>query len=250
MYAPSDLTVAVSGVTAVLHWLNGGSYGNVFVYRKLGAGSWTKIASLSGGTTTYTDQPPGSGTYTYGVSGYTAETKLWDPETRTWEITPAEETDKAESDPVTFSPPTAPSTPTMGALVSSSNPLGVTIPCSGGGVGTTGYRVERAPNSGGSPGTYTEIGTIDYTGSIVNFHDGTVSVGTTYWYHIRAYNAYGNSSYASAASVAVPATGIPGTPSITLEALDGGFRCTIAPGEDGTYPRAGFELAWSIDPIA
>lgn len=249
MYAPSDLTVTISGMTAVLHWLNGGSYGNVFVYRKLGTGSWAKISSISGGTTAYTDQPPGSGTYTYGVSGYTAETKLWDPETHTWEITPAEETDKTESDPVTFSSPTAPSTPTIEALAASSNPLGVTISCSGGGVGTTGYRVERAPDSGGSPGTYAEIGTIDYTGSTVNFHDGTVSTGMAYWYRIRAYNAYGTSSYATSASVTVPAMGVPGTPSIALETLDSGFRCTITPGADGTYSRAGFELAWSVDPI-
>jgi hypothetical protein len=70
--------------------------------------------------------------------------------------------------------------------------------------GAESYKVERAPDSGGSPGTYAEV----QTGvTALSWSDTTVSCGTTYWYRVRATNTAGDGSYDTAASQATSACG-------------------------------------------
>ncbi len=242
--SPSSVAVSHSGGVVTLTWTNGDDYSGVRIYRNT-TNSPAKLTSVSGGSQSFQDQPP-TGTYYYWVQGYTDKTKYWDPEYG-WIIEGGEETSIVASSPssIAVSAPSVPSTPTMGTLTTSAAPLKVTVPCSGGGAGTTGYRIERAPDASGSPGTYAEIGTIGYTGSTVNYEDKDVSPSTKYWYRIRAYNGQGNSGYASAAYITTASVSVPSAPSITLTARNTALEVSISPGNDGTYPRGGFKLAWA-----
>jgi titin len=73
-----------------------------------------------------------------------------------------------------------------------------------------GYRVERAPDVSGVPGTFAEIATVA-TGT-KTYADTTLTELTTYWYRVRAYNSGGASGYSSAVH-AKTLTGLPAAPS-------------------------------------
>ena len=63
----------------------------------------------------------------------------------------------------------------------------------------SGFKIERAPDAGGNPGTWLEITNI---GSNFNSYTDTgMSANTSYWYRVRAYNWVGDSDYTSPASV-------------------------------------------------
>jgi uncharacterized repeat protein (TIGR01451 family) len=61
-----------------------------------------------------------------------------------------------------------------------------------------GFKIERAPDSGGSPGTWTQIATVG--ANVTNYNDTGLLPGTRYWYRIRAYNVGGDSDYSNQAS--------------------------------------------------
>ena len=65
-----------------------------------------------------------------------------------------------------------------------------------------GFEVERAPDSGGSPGSWTQIATLGT--SVTNYSDTGLSPDTKYWYRVRAFNAAGNSDYSNQASATTP----------------------------------------------
>jgi len=63
----------------------------------------------------------------------------------------------------------------------------------------TGFKIERKTGSGG---TYSEIAT---TGAdVTSYSDTGLSVSTTYYYRVYAYNSVGNSPYSNEASVTTP----------------------------------------------
>jgi endonuclease/exonuclease/phosphatase family metal-dependent hydrolase len=62
-----------------------------------------------------------------------------------------------------------------------------------------GYKIERAPDLGGSAGSWTEISQT----SLTNYTDTGLGSNTTYWYRVRAYNAIGDSPYSNEASALV-----------------------------------------------
>lgn len=94
--------------------------------------------------------------------------------------------------------------------------------------GAESYKVERAPDSGGSPGTYVEQVT-GVTG--LSWQDNTVSCGTTYWYRIRATNSAGDGSYD-----ATPASQATSACASAASANSGmmGFLVEDAPGGGGS----------------
>src|SRR5439155_415896 len=61
-----------------------------------------------------------------------------------------------------------------------------------------GFKIERAPDNSGSPGTWAQIATV--ATNITAYNDTGLSPSTTYWYRARAYNPGGNSPYSSSAS--------------------------------------------------
>lgn len=66
------------------------------------------------------------------------------------------------------------------------------------------YQVQRAPDAGGSPGTFTTIATIS---NGTTYSDTTVAASTTYWYQVVAVNAI-NSTTSNQASIPTPAWGL------------------------------------------
>jgi|GEM_PF-792890 len=62
-----------------------------------------------------------------------------------------------------------------------------------------GFKIERKEGAG----VYVEIGTVP--ANTISYSDTTVSTGKTYYYRVRAYNAYGNSDYTIEISVTIPA---------------------------------------------
>ncbi len=69
-------------------------------------------------------------------------------------------------------------------------------------VNETGFRIERRSGEA----TFEEIATVE--AGITQYQDREVQPGTTYHYRVRAYNASGNSSYSSEASVSVLASAV------------------------------------------
>jgi len=71
----------------------------------------------------------------------------------------------------------------------------------------SGFKIERKE----SGGTYSEIATVPT--NTTTYADTTVQAQKTYYYRVRAYNAYGNSSYTNEVNVTTPACGtIPNKP--------------------------------------
>ena len=74
------------------------------------------------------------------------------------------------------------------------------------------YTIARAPDSGGSPGTYTDP---LVTGISALFYDNSgLTSGNRYWYKVKSVNSCGSSSYSSGTKLTLlPAT--PGNPTFT-----------------------------------
>ncbi len=67
-----------------------------------------------------------------------------------------------------------------------------------------GFRLERAPDVGGGPGSWLEIAVISATNSYDgNYADTNVLTSSSYWYRVRTFNGVGLSAYAGPVSVAV-----------------------------------------------
>lgn len=66
------------------------------------------------------------------------------------------------------------------------------------GANATSYKVERAPDVAGSPGSYAQIGTP--AGTSYSDTDAALTNNTTYWYRVRSTNGAGDSGYATASS--------------------------------------------------
>jgi titin len=116
-----------------------------------------------------------------------------------------------------------------------------------------GFRVERAPDVGGAPGTYAQIASVG--ANVTTYANTGLTNGTRYWYRVRAYNTAGNSAYtgdASATTLSIPAapSGLQGTAAsstaIDLAWIDNSnneasFRLERAPdvaGAPGTFGSA------------
>ncbi|KKK91363.1 hypothetical protein LCGC14_2713720, partial [marine sediment metagenome] len=86
--------------------------------------------------------------------------------------------------------PTVPTALIASAVSTTLVDLSWTASTDSGGSGLAGYKIERAPDLAGSPGTFAQIdtsGTNSYT-------DNSASTNTKYWYKVRAYDNAGNHS--------------------------------------------------------
>ena len=78
--------------------------------------------------------------------------------------------------------------------------------------GFDGFKVERAPDVSGVPGTWRQIAVANATNSdpyffYTHFTDTNIAINTTYWYRVRAFNVVGTSPYGDpmAVNIAPPA---------------------------------------------
>ncbi len=118
-------------------------------------------------------------------------------------------TDSEFAGPLAVSMPVAPSAPSS-VLATAISATSVTLSWTRNSSNETGFVVERAPDSGGSPGSYSQVGT---TGpAVTTFTNTGLSAETTYHYRVKATNATGDSAYATAAAVATPVLDAPDNP--------------------------------------
>lgn len=118
---------------------------------------------------------------------------------------------------------------------------------SDGGSAITAYKIERAPDSSGSPGSWSDL--VANTGNTnVTYNDTTATAGSTYWYRVSAINAIGTGTASTADSV-VMVIYVPDAPSTPIidSSWEGSIHAylTSAPADNGT---AISDYAWQWAP--
>ena len=172
----SDPTVSsVSNITAGVQvkWAKTAGATGYVVYRKTGTGSWSRIATIKGGSTTsYTDKSAKSGTnYSYTVRACNGSTM---------------------SDWHNYKTVKRLSNPAVTSASKTSN--GINVKWSKV-TGATGYVVYRKT----AKGSWSRIANIK-SGSTTSYTDTKASRGVTYIYTVRAYNGSTMSSFNSTKS--------------------------------------------------
>ena len=146
------------------------------------AGTYTQIASVGANVRTYSNSGLSAGvTYWYRVRAYnTAGNSAYSNEANAMTQPPP--------------PPGAPS-----ALVASTtSATRLDLAWVDNATNEQGFRVERAPDAGGTAGTFAQIASV---GANVRAYGNTgLTGGTRYWYRVRAYNTAGNSAYSNEAN--------------------------------------------------
>ncbi len=147
-------------------------------------GTWAQIATVSANITNYSD------------TGVMTNTTYW------YRVQSSNTCgDSPYSDPsvVSVAPPGA---PYLSVTVVATNQVEAHLHWQSSAGTEAGYKIERAPDNGGSPGTWTEIAVV--VGTYNTFYSDTVAPTTaTYWYRVRAYNVLGDSPYSSPTVVSV-----------------------------------------------
>jgi fibronectin type 3 domain-containing protein len=179
--APAGLTAAAAGPTTIsLSWLPSTDNAGVTAYTVY-RGTVT-IASLPGGTTSYTDSGLTSGTaYSYTV---TASDAAGNKSPASNQVTATTQPDST--------PPSAPGTPVATGVTFSQ--VGLSWTASTDDVGVVGYRVVRN-------------GSVIASVAGTTYTDASVFAGTGYSYQIVAYDAAGNTAASGTLSVITPITG-------------------------------------------
>ena len=183
--APTGLTMTSSTATQInLSWTDNSSDESGFSIERSpdpeSPGSFAVIGSVAANVHTYSDTTVASGTtYHYRVRA----TNSRGDSTYSNDLT-------AASQPAGQAP-NAPSILHVTSYTSSSITLGWTDNSSD----ETGFKIERAPDSGGSPGTWTQIATVG--ANVTSYNNTGLTTGTLYWYRVRSYNSNGNSGYTS-----------------------------------------------------
>jgi Regulator of chromosome condensation (RCC1) repeat/Endonuclease/Exonuclease/phosphatase family/Fibronectin type III domain len=186
--APPSLTpVAVSANQINLSWRNtAGTVAGFMIERAADSsgspGAWTQIVAVAASVTNYSD------------TGLTTNTTYW-YRMQAYNVC----TNSAYSTPinVVIAPPPAPLN--LIAVIADTNQVNLSwIDNSS---FEAGFKIERAPDAGGSPGTWTQIATV--AGSVTSYTDAGLVANATYWYRVRAYDGLGDSPYSNQASASV-----------------------------------------------
>ncbi|HWP95945.1 MAG TPA: stalk domain-containing protein [Syntrophomonadaceae bacterium] len=202
--APSDLTVSVSGSEMSLNWKDNSSNESGFeIERTVEGGSYSKLASVGAGITTYKDSGLASGTrYYYRVRAYnntsfSAYTNEASAATASLIINPGNTTGK-------FIPPGVPVAPQkLNATAISDTEINLAwVDASD---NETGFKLYR--KSGSKP--YVELASIK--AGATAYKDSGLLEDTSYTYQICAFNVKGNSSPSNEASAQTAKNAVPNT---------------------------------------
>ena len=188
--SPTNLSAeAISCQQVDLSWDdNSSDEDNFIVERKEEGGSYSVIATLPANTTSYSDTTVSPETTYYyrvkahnswGDSGYSNVVNVTTPACGT--------------------PPSAPSNLTAEATSSDTIELSWTDNSDN----EDGFKIERKE----AGGTYSEIATV--SANTTSYTDTGLNPNTTYYYRVKAYNSFGESSYSNEAHATTPPEGTP-----------------------------------------
>ncbi len=240
--APTGLTATASSATAIaLAWTDNSTDETGFLVERAPdnagvAGTYVQIASL------------GVNVKSYGSTGLTGETRYWYRVRAAGATAPSSYSNEASATTL-MAKPTAPSALVAQAISGSE----IALQWTDNSTNEASFRLDRAPNNAGAPGTFALLATLG--ANVTTYNNVSLPANTTYWYRVRSQNAAGNSAYTSAVSATtlaappIPPTSLTAKPAaatgtaVTLTWVDNavdetGFRLEQAPdvgGVPGTY---------------
>ncbi|SDS43056.1 S8 family serine peptidase [Opitutus sp. GAS368] len=195
--APSNLSATATSSSAInLTWTNNATnaQGNT-VERSTDNATFTQIASLAAGTTSYSDTGlTASTTYYYRVRAFNSAGNSAYSNTAS----------AATQSP----PPTIPAAPSnLSATATSSSAINLTWTDNTN--NEDGFRVERSTDNT----TFTQVASL--AANSTSYSDTGLAASTTYYYRVRAFNSAGNSGYSNTASATTqaPPPTVPAAPS-------------------------------------
>ncbi|HEX6629032.1 MAG TPA: fibronectin type III domain-containing protein [Gemmatimonadaceae bacterium] len=106
----------------------------------------------------------------------------------------------------------------------------------------SGFRVERAPDVNGAPGTFTLIASV--AANVTTYGNTGLVIGTRYWYRVRAYNGVGNSAYTNIADATT--LSLPAAPT-NLQAAVSAIRAVDLSWTDNSNNETSFRLERAPD---
>ncbi len=201
--APSGLVATAASVSQInLSWTSNSVNETGFkIERKTGAGgTYSQVTTVGAGVTAYNDTGLASNTtYFYRVRATNAvgDSAYSNEASATTQITT----------------PTAPT----GLSAASISPSQINLAWTDNSSNETGFKIERKTGAGG---TYAEIATVG--ASVTTYSNTGLTVGTNYFYRVRATNTSGDSAYSNEASATTLTTIWPpeATPAI-VDQMDG-----------------------------
>jgi hypothetical protein len=187
--APSNLTATASSATRInLSWTDNSITEYGFLVERAPdnsglPGTWTLIVTASVNAVSYSD------------NGLTPNTKYW-YRVRAYNV--AGYSDYSNEANATTPLITAPSS--LFATALSTNTIRLTWADNS--ANEDGFKIERALDNAGAPDAWAQITTV--TSNVATYSDTGLPDGTKFWYRVRAYNALGDSDYASPANATTP----------------------------------------------
>jgi hypothetical protein len=208
--APSNLVATpVVGHEIDLSWTDNSNNETSFTLQRAPdnngvAGGYAAVATLAANTTTYANVKVAANTkYWYRLRATSAGGNS------AWVVTSV--TSLAE----------APLAPTALTATRTTSALTATLSWTDNSNDETGFLIEQAPDNGGAPGTYAQVGTV--AANAKTYTASGLTGATTYWFRVASYNAYGT-SYANGASVT---TALPTNLSVTPTTVNGVLRANL-----------------------
>ena len=228
--APSGLTAtAVSTNQINLSWTDNSNNEDGFYIERAPdnggvPGAWTQIAAVGANVTTYSDTGAATNTkYWYRVRAYNAGGNS------------GYSNQASATTPLLMAP--------SGLTATAVSTNQVNLSWLDNSSNEDGFDIERAPDNGGSPGTWAQIATVG--ANVTTYSDTGLSINTKYWYRVRAYNAGGNSDYSNQASdTTLPLP--PQAPSILTATTASGSQINLS-WADNSSNEDGFKIERSTD---
>ena len=187
---PSDLAVgSVSSSQLIISWTDNSESEDGYTVERApdengSAGTWAAVVQLGANVENYTDSSLDEGT-TYWYRVFSRSDEQGDSQ----KLGPKSGTTRLAE----------PTTPSLTAPSSTT----VEFTWTDNSAKEDGFKIERADDDSGSPGSWVEIDSVGQ--NIEIFNDSGLTSGNTYWYRVYAYaSGYEDSNYTSQASVTTP----------------------------------------------
>jgi hypothetical protein len=224
--APSNLQAVGTCTGAILTWTDNSKNETGFHIKRASSssGPWYPVTTVPANTTTYTDS--------------------YDAPTNCYIVMAVNEVDYSASTDAKCAdhlyPPAAGPSGLSATAVSSSQ---INLSWTDNSNNETGFKIERAPDSAGSPGTFAQIATV--AASVTSYQNTGLTACTNYWYRVRAYNVCGDSSYSSNATAITQSAAITAPSGLSATAVSSS-RIDLA-WVDNSTNETGFKIERAPD---